>query len=104
MEQDTIDQLNEATQGLRQPERLAVYHYTALVSKQFHGPVHMDGVITIPVITGSNDYNAVKALIAMECGVDDSFRVQVKSLSLVGETVASCQHETWTDMLADCGK
>ena len=104
MEQDTIDQLNEATQGLRQPERLAVYHYTALVSKQFHGPVHMDGVITIPVIAGSNDYNAVKEQIAMECGVDDSFRVQVKSLSLVGETVASCQHETWTDMLADCGK
>ena len=83
---------------------MAVYHYSALVSKQFHGPVHMDGVITIPVIAGSNDYNAVKALIAMECGVDDSFRVQVKSLSLVGETVASCQHETWTDMLADCGK
>ena len=82
----------------------AVYHYSALVSKQFHGPVHMDGVITIPVIAGSNDYNAVKEQIAMECGVDDSFRVQVKSLSLVGETVAPCQHETWTDMLADCGK
>lgn len=86
------------------PKPTAVYHYSALVSKQLHGPVHMDGVITIPVIAGSNDYNAVKELIAMECGVDDSFRVQVKSLSLVGETVAPCQHETWTDMLADCGK
>lgn len=78
---------NLASEGAKITAPMAVYHYTALVSKQFHGPVHMDGVITIPVITGSNDYNAVKEQIAMECGVDDSFRVQVKSLSFVGETV-----------------
>ena len=103
MKQDTIDQLNEATQGLRQPERLAVYHYSASVSQQFHGPVQHDGVITRPVITGVADYEDAKAQIAMDCGAKHAYLVQVNSLSFVGETAAQGQHETWGEMLADCG-
>lgn len=87
LEKDTIDQLNEATQGLRQPARLAVYHYSASVSRQFHGPVQHDGVITCPVIAGPEGYSAAKALIASKHGAHDPLQVQVNSLSFIGETV-----------------
>ena len=87
MEKDTINQLNEAAAGLHQPAPMAVYHYSASVSRQFHGPVQYDGVITCPIITSQEDYCTAKALIASKHGAFDPLQVQVNSLSFIGETV-----------------
>lgn len=78
MEQDTI----------KQNDPMAVYHYTASVSRQFHGPEHYDGVITCPVIAGPDDYEKVRELIAAQANAQHTYLVQIKSLSFVGETVS----------------
>lgn len=79
MEQDTI----------KQNGSMAVYHYSASVSRQFHGPEHYDGVITCPVIAGPDDYERVRGLIAAQANAQHTYLVQIKSLSFVGETVPS---------------
>lgn len=78
MEQDTI----------KQNGPMAVYHYSASVSRQFHGPEHYDGVITCPVIAGPDDYEKVRELIAAQANAQHTYLVQIKSLSFVGETVS----------------
>lgn len=72
---------------IKQAAPMAVYHYSASVSRQFHGPVQHDGVITCPVIAGPEGYSAAKALIASKHGAHDPLQVQVNSLSFIGETV-----------------
>lgn len=83
MEQDTI----------KQNGPMAVYHYSASVSRQFHGPEHYDGVITCPVIAGPDDYEMVRGLIAAQANAQHTYLVQIKSLSFVGETPAPQQTE-----------
>lgn len=73
--------------SIKQAAPMAVYHYSASVSRQFHGPEHYDGVITCPVIAGPEGYSAAKALIASKHGAHDPLQVQVNSLSFIGETV-----------------
>lgn len=80
---------NLASEGAKITAPMAVYHYSASVSRQFHGPVQHDGVITRPVITGVADYEDAKAQIAMDCGAKHAYLVQVNSLSFVGETAPS---------------
>lgn len=90
MEQDTI----------KQNGPVAVYHYSIIGDGLMDS---RDGVITMPVIAGAGDYELAKHLIAEEEGIPvDGMRLT--SLSFVGETVPQCQHETWGEMLDDCGK
>lgn len=79
MEQDTI----------KQPGPMAVYHYSASVSREFHGPEHYDGVITCPIISDAKGYADAKRLIAEQASVGGSaYLIKINSLSFVGETQA----------------
>lgn len=64
-------------------EEIVVYQYAASANTA-RGSVHWDGVVTSKLITGIEDYRAVRAEIARDGKVGDPELVQVHNLAMVG--------------------
>lgn len=95
---------NLASEGAKITAPMAVYHYSASVSRQFHGPEHYDGVITCPVISGPDDYDRAIELIAAKSNAQHTYQVQVNSLSFVGETPAPQPPEHHDSFIGPAGQ
>lgn len=64
-------------------EELVVYQYAASVNMAL-GSIHWDGVITARLITGIEDYRAVRAEIARDGNVKTPEQIQVHNLAMIG--------------------
>lgn len=64
-------------------DEIVVYQYAASANTA-RGCVHWDGVVTSKLLTGIDDYRAVRAEIARDGNVGDPELVQVHNLAMVG--------------------
>lgn len=64
-------------------EELVVYQYAASVNLA-RGSIHWDGIVMTKLITGIEDYRAVRAEIVRDGNVSNPEQVQVHNLAMVG--------------------
>lgn len=64
-------------------DEIAVYQYAASANTP-RGSVHWDGVVTARLISGIDDYRAVRAEIARDGNISNPELVQVHNLAMVG--------------------
>lgn len=78
---------------LEEPDELVVYQYAASVNMAL-GSIHWDGVVTSKLISGIEDYRAVRAEIARDGNVKIPEQIQVHNLAMIGFVPADSNHHT----------